>query len=208
MKIGISLTGVSYSTSGKRRDFRKTYKNFFETVYNPLKENNDVSLYLTTYSHDLNDELLKSYSPKKCQYIPYQNSHPRSTFMYGLCLVEEEDLDVLICTRFDIKFNQKITDLNVNYEKFNFLFKEKVTWDTDQFVTDNLFILPFRYFYDLADSIEELCKEELYPPHTFMHHIYRYIVKRLGEDNVHFIAGEEQGFSHDNRFYELVRTEQ
>jgi len=207
MKIGISLTGVSYSTTGKQRDFRKTCDNFYDTLYDPLAVSHTVPVYTTTYPHELQDELLETYQPTKSQFIPFAGSYPRSTFMHGLCLVEDEALDILICTRFDIHFNQKIIDLNVDYEKFNFLFKEKVTWDSNKFVCDNFFVIPFKYLYSLADAIENLQSDGLYPPHTFMHHIYDYIVTEVGEKNVHFIAGDEQGFSHDNRFYKLVRTE-
>ena len=207
MKIGISLTGVSYSTTGKQRDFRKTCDNFYDTLYNPLAASHTVSIYTTTYPHELQDKPLETYRPTKSQFIPFEGSHPRSTFMHGLCLVEEEALDILICTRFDIHFHQKITDLNIDYEKFNFLFKEKVTRDSNKFVSDNLFILPFKYLYNLANAVEKLQSDGLYQPHTFMHHIYDYVVAELGEKNIHFIAGDEQGFSHDNRFYKLVRTE-
>lgn len=207
MRIGISLAGVSYTTSGKKRDFRKTYENFFETVFNPLAATHDVSVYTTTYPHELQDELLTAYKPKKHQFIPFEGSHPRSTLIHGLCLVEEEELDFLICTRFDIKFNQKVTDWNIDYTKFNFFFKEKSMWDSHKFVTDTLFAFPHSMLYDLTDAMQALCSDGHYAPHTFMHHIYGYVLPRVGEENVHFIHGDEQALSHDNRFYELVRTE-
>jgi hypothetical protein len=203
MRIGISLTGVSYMTSGKKRDFRKTYENFFKTTCNPLS----ASVYTTTYPHELQDEFLAAYKPKKHQFIPFEGSHPRSTFVYGLCLVEEEELDFIICTRFDIKFNQKITDMNVDFDKFNFIFKEGTMWDSHKFVSDTFFAFPRKYLYDLADSVQELCHEDKYPGHTFMHHIYEYVIKRIGENNVNFLCGDEQALSHQNRFFDLVRTE-
>lgn len=208
MKIGISLAGVSYSTSGKRRDFRKTYQNFFDTFYNPLAESHTVSVYTTTYPHKLQEEFLADYKPKKHQFIPFEGSHPRSTLVHGLCLAEEEDIDILICTRFDIKFNLKVTEMDIKWDKFNFFFKEKDVWEDHKFVTDNLFIFPKPYLYELAESVQELCDENLYQGHTFMHHIYRYVEKRVGSENIHFICGDELALSHNNRFYDLVRTEQ
>lgn len=207
MRVGISLAGVSYTTTGKKRDFRKTYEDFYETLYNPLAQNHTVTVYTTTYPHELNDELLKAYRPTKHQFIPFEGSHPRSTFMHGLCLVEEEPLDFLICTRFDIKFHTPITQWNVDYSKFNFLFKEKGMWESYNFVTDTLFAFPQPYLYDMADAVETLCQDGKYASHTFMHHIYGYLLSKVATENIHFIHGDEEALSHDNRFYDLVRTE-
>lgn len=207
MRVGVSLAGVSYTTTGKKRDFRNTYENYHGTLYVPLSLSHSVSTYTTTYHHELTSSFTDAYKPVKSQWLDMQGSHPRSTFVHGLCLVEEEPLDFLICTRFDIKFNQKITDLNVDYTKFNFFFKEKVMWDSHKFVTDTFFAFPIPYLYDMADAIQELCSEDLFHNHTFMHHLYGYVEKRIGTENINFICGEEQAFSHDNRFYKLVRTE-
>ncbi len=207
MKIGVSLAGISYTTNGKKRDFRKTYENFFETIYTPLSQSHEVSVYTTTYPHELKEEFIAAYKPKKHQFIPFEGSHPRSTFVHGLCLIEEEPIDVVVCTRFDIRFNQKLTDMNVDWNKFNFIFKEKEMWEREQFVSDTFYVIPMKYLYDAADAVQDLCSEGLYPPHTFMHHLYRYVEKRIGKDSINFICGDEEAFSHDNRFYELVRTE-
>ena len=202
MNIGISLAGISYTTSGKKRDFRKTSANFFSHLCNPLS----ASVYTTTYPHELNDELLATYNPFKHQFIPFEGSHPRSTLIHSLSLVEEEPLDFLICTRFDLKLNQKITDMDVDYTKFNFLFKEKDTWKPYKLVSDTILAFPLKYLYDLADAMQDLCSENKFPEHTFSHHIYEYLERRIGTENIHFIFGDEEAFSHDNRFYELMRT--
>lgn len=208
MKIGISLAGISYSEIWRKRDFRNCYQNFYETIYNPLKDDNELSVYVTTYPHQFNDELLKTYNPKKHQFIDYENSHPRKTFMHSLCLLEDESLDILLCTRFDIKFNQKITDLNVDYTKFNILFKENYLWEAGHYVCDNLFVLPFKYLYSFADAIEEMenDKNERRP---FMHHVYNPLEAIIGEENIHFMSPElnYEQTSFSNKFYTLDRTD-
>lgn len=208
MKIGIALTGISYGvgTTHRFRDFRETSANFFDTIYNPLAENHQVSVYTTTYPNEHQDELLATYKPVKHQFISLEGSHMVSTFMHGLCLVEGEDLDVLICTRFDLWWKKKITDLPINYEKFNFLFKERTNWDKNKFVTDNLYVLPFRFFYDFAEAVQNLAKENLFPNHVFMHHIYQYVLAEVGEQNVQFISPVPED-SHNNQFYDLKRIE-
>lgn len=203
MRVGISLAGVSYTTSGKQRDFRKTSESFFKTLCTPLS----ASVYTTTYPHELEAELLATYNPVKHQFIPFKGSHPRSTLMHGLCLVEEEPLDFLVVTRFDLKFNQKITDMNLDFTKFNFIFKEEAMWDSHKFVSDTFFAFPMKHFYGFADALEKLSYSGQHYPHTFMHHIYDFVVKEIGEENVHFICGDEKAFSHQNRFFDLVRTE-
>ena len=77
MKIGISLAGISYITTGCKRDFRDTYKNFYETIYNPLAKEHTVSVYTTTYPNEFQDEFLKIYNPIKSQFLSFENSHPR-----------------------------------------------------------------------------------------------------------------------------------
>lgn len=208
MNIGICLTGISYSNHGRLRDFRKTYQNFNDMIFNPLSKNNNVTTYVTTYPHEHTEELISTYKPKKHYYVPLGNSYSRVTYMHGLCLVEDEDLDVIVSTRFDISFKEKITDMNIDYSKFNFLFKEKNMWDSYRFITDNFFVFPKNFLYPFTEAIEIANIESNKEKWTFMlHNVYNPLANIIGENNIHIIHPEVQQFSHDNTYYKLERTE-
>jgi hypothetical protein len=207
MKIGISLCGVSYGIrpSFMRRDFREVYPNFVDTVINPFLVDNQIRIYTTTYPHQYYDDLLRTYNPTKSQLIIPEGSTIASTYKKSLELLRGEDLDILICTRFDMWFNQSLGSLKVDLNKFNFLFREKGTWESQQFVTDNLYVFPFRYLDNFIKAVNDMITEDKYPYQVFMHHIYEYVVRNIGIENVYFIDGGLHN-SKENQFYQLKRS--
>lgn len=204
MKIGILLIGVSYNTTiGRHRDFRLSSNNFYDMIYNPLKENNELFIYTTTYGHEHINTLLDTYKPNKNQILPENNSHQRLTYIKALELIENENLDIVITTRYDIDFHKKITEINLDLTKFNFLFKELNTWSDHRFVDDNLFVFPFKYLEKFKESILEIHHGE-FKQFNFLHNVYKPLLNRIGEDNLH-ITSPEHELSHSNSFYTLRR---
>lgn len=212
MNVGILLTGISYTSPEmkihNRRDFRKDYQNFFDTIFNPLtKEGFDVFTYVTTYSHEYNELLLKTYNPKKYQFLEYENSDQRLTHIKSLDLIEDENLDLIIITRFDIEFKQKIIELNYNVEKVNFLYGLDVPeapWETHEFVTDNLIILPKKFLKNLKNSIMSLYTNPPRQGLTDLHGIYKTIKSEISEENTNLIIKELQNKS--GVYYNLKRA--
>ena len=207
MKIGICLIGISYSTGMRSQDFRTTCPNFHGTIFIPLvDQQHEVKLYTTTYENSLHDILLLMYRPHKSQFLPYANSHSRTTYIEGLKLAENEDLDVIISTRFDIIFSKKITDLDIDYSKFNFLFGEGHLWTSRQFVTDNFFVFPKKFLSSFIEAIQMAHRDPEYQNCTFMlHNVDKPLSNLLGDETLHFISPklEESG---KNSFYKLERT--
>ena len=140
MKIGVCLTGVCYDNN-RNKDWRKCVDNIKATF-------GDVEYYITTYNTQFNYDIIDVYNPKKIQFL--DGGSQRSTYIKSLENIEKGDVDFLICTRFDILFKKNINELNLDYTKFNFLFKEKGNWDriingiTIRFVTDNFFAFPIK----------------------------------------------------------------
>ena len=190
LKIAVCLIGISFMDTGKRRNWELCYKNILNTFKN-------VDYYLTTYGSD--KQLLKVYAPKKYQFLDFKTSTQRKTYIKALQQVE--DPDFIITTRFDIHFHKKLSEMNLDYDKFNFLFKEKNTWDQYNFVTDNFFAFPAKYKQNFINAIKALDKSGLEKP--FMHHIFTPLSKTV---DYNFISPDKQEFSDKNSFYTLIRS--
>jgi hypothetical protein len=204
MKIGICLIGISFNeTAGIRRDFRLSSDNFNQMIRIPYEIDNEVSVYVTTYHNRYEEQLLETYKPKSNLFLDMANSHQRLTYIKGLELIENEDLDVIISTRYDIDFKKIIKDLDLDYDKFNVLFKELNTWDNHKFIDDNLFIFPKKYLSAVKESILKAHNG----PHSrfnFLHNIYEPLAEIIGADNIKFMS-EMHELSNYNTFYDLKR---
>jgi hypothetical protein len=120
MKIGINLVGVSYNdgTIGRYRNYKDAIDGFMTNVVNPLKEEGDeICFYVFTYDSIKKDEIIQAYNPKKYTFLDpnynrfgggdlIQNQMKIISLSYINSLNEllEEDLDLVISTRFDINF--------------------------------------------------------------------------------------------------------
>jgi hypothetical protein len=203
MKIGICLIGVSFSDTGVRRDFRHSSENFNEMIRRPYEIDNEVSVFVTTYHSPYEQLLLETYKTKLHQFLNIGNSHQRLTYIKGLELIENEDLDVVICTRYDINFKKIIKELDLDYDKFNVLFKELNTWDNHKFIDDNLFIFPKKYLPAVKESILKAHHGPL-SRFNFLHNIYEPLAEIIGVDNIKFMS-ETHELSNFNTFYDLKR---
>jgi hypothetical protein len=201
MKIGVLLTGISYiKNTYTNRDWRLTSDNITDTVINSWNTDN-INVYLTTYDNNDNTELLEYYKPKKHKLLEYEGSDQRLTYIKSLELLLDEDIDFIVSTRFDIYFKQKLSNLNINFDKFNFLFKE-VGWSHENFVTDNLFMFPKKYLNDFMITINNEYENPKRIDCSDLHNIYN----RLSylDTNLNIISNVLE-LSNDNSFYKLIR---
>lgn len=208
MKIGIILTGVSYGnkigTSFADRDWRLSAESLRDNLILPFEKNNEVQLYLATYTSFLVNDLVQYYQPKKTLILPWANSHQRLTYYESLKQIVDEDLDFIISTRFDVNFNIKVNDFPFQYDKFNFTFKEiEPYWSQNKFVNDVVFGFPPKYLKHLMTSIIQE-QENPVREKPDLHNMYVHMVKKIGEQNINFVF---DGFydSSRNPFYQLVR---
>jgi hypothetical protein len=201
MKIGLNIVGISYNKETKK-DWKDS--NIKQTLIECLNQKYEVETYITTYMHNELLELIKHYDSKITTIIKSDKSEQILTYIKSLKQLVNEDLDVIISTRFDIFFNQNFDELNFDFSKFNFLFKETGWWDNYKFTTDNFYIFPKEYLQNFIECIEELYKT---PPRNNckdMHGMYNFISKKISEDNIHFISDNHM-ISNVNEFYKLTR---
>lgn len=221
MKIGINLVGVSYNDGilGRYRDYKDAINEFFEHIVNPLREEgHEISFYLCTYLNSKIDELQKDYSPEN--FIIAPSSHNNlgggdkvgkfkaisSIYIVSLEQMRDKDLDLVISTRFDIKFlKNPFKEYNFDFTKFNFLWREP-EFTHLPIVNDTFVVFPYNMLGNVIDSIHEM---ETNPPHDIniaMHNWYLPMVNQVGAEKVQWVEDEFKN-AITNNLYILTRHE-
>jgi hypothetical protein len=222
MKIGINLVGVSYNDGnvGRYRNYEDALEGFITNIINPLKESgHEIFFYLFTYHSIKKDEIIASYNPKKYTFLdPNYNKFGggdklengmktiSATYINSLYELENEELDLVISTRFDISFNKNpFKEYQYDFNKCNYLWREP-EFTHVPIVSDTFIVFPHSMTSDLIDAIIEM---ETNPPHgvgVAMHNIYIPMCNQVGKDNVKIVCDEFKK-SHINDLYTLTRHE-
>ena len=186
MKIGINLVGLSYHTLNGEHSYESGYENLFKNVIDPLKKEHDVDLYLYTYHSTEEENIIKIYNPKKHTFK--EISPALETYIKSLEELENEDLDFIIVTRFDLDLRVPIS---FNFSKFNFLFKEKEYWKDYNLTTDTLYAFPKHMLQDLISAIHKTYNnpKNFFCPKLF-HCLHNYLIESINESDFHYIDEE------------------
>jgi hypothetical protein len=128
MKIGINLVGIAsdvnardsmgYDGMSKERDWQLGKDYILSKVINCWEEN-DINTYLFSYENYDTNDIVDFYKPKKYKFRPFEGSHQQLTFLQSLENLIDEDLDLIISTRFDINFKQSLNKYNIDFSKPN-----------------------------------------------------------------------------------------
>lgn len=222
MKIGINLVGVSYNDGsvGRYRNYEDALEGFMNNVVNPLKvDGHDIFFYLFTYDSPKKEDIIKTYNPKKYTFLdPNYNKFGGGdvlentmkiisiTYINSLNELINEDLDLVISTRFDISFNiNPLKELNYELDKFNFLFREPV-FKTIPLVSDTFYVFPHSMTEKFIEAIIEMETNPEQGVNIAMHNMLRPIQNKVGEENVKYVCDEYYS-SLENPFYKLTRHE-
>jgi hypothetical protein len=203
MKIGINIAGLSHNDLGNgMHTYKDGYENLFKNLINPLKENNNIKIYLYTYNTDESDNILEIYKPTKYTILDATNSNSAelaaSTYIDSLEKLRNEDVDFIITTRFDLDIR---CNIGIDFEKFNFLFKELKNWDESNLTSDTFYAFPKYMLEDVIISLKEtwLGKSRHFCPGLF-HCLYKFLINRVDASNIHFIYDEESTIQISNKF--------
>lgn len=199
MKIGLAFIGISH---GLGRDCRHCFANQLINLIDPIREENNLKVYLTSYSSECQEEIIRLYRPTICDFYDYTGSHQVLNYIKGLKLMQDQDLDFIICTRFDIHFKKNINNFNFDFNKFNALFKERGWWDNMKFTTDNMFAFPKHMLNDFILVLEELYTNPSRHGQTDLHQAFSRMQNKIGEERTHIISPVDE-LSNDNLFYSL-----
>ena len=223
MKIGINLVGVSYNdgTYGRYRNYEDAIEGFMINVVNPLREDgHKIKFYIYSYDSIKRNDILESYTPVE----KYSFEHPAfngygggdkvpngykamsAVYVSSLLQLLNEDLDLIISTRFDINFfKNPFKEYPYDFTKFNFLWREP-EFTNLPIVNDTFIVFPYSMLNDVINSIDEM---ELNPPHgvnVAMHNWYLPMVNEVGEDKVQWVCDDYIN-AITNNLYKLTRHE-
>jgi hypothetical protein len=114
MKIGINIAGLSHNDLGNgMHTYKDGYENLFKNVINPLKETNDIKIYVYTYNTPETDNILEIYKPTKYTILDTTSSNSAelaaNTYIDSLEKLRDEDVDFIITTSFDLDIRCNIT---------------------------------------------------------------------------------------------------
>jgi hypothetical protein len=202
MKIGISFYGIM---KGSRcRDWQRSSESFKRFAIDSWKnQGHEVYVYITTYSNISDDEKSKIfdfYQPTKIHFLEYDNSNRISSFIKSLKILQEEDLDLIISSRSDMVYQFPLTELNINFDKINFLFREKDCWYDYNYTCDNLFIFPGNKLNHMIDAAVNFKNNNWRKDFDVLHNYLKFVNK----NEVNFIS-DDFYYSDTNLFYHLDR---
>lgn len=111
-------------------DYFQDADNIDRAIIAPLREaGNNVSIYFHTYSSlddpTLDEKLVTNLGPRR--HTISNTTLPKivDSFIEVLDLVgKDDDIDYIVLLRFDVRYKRRITELNIDWDKSNFAFRE------------------------------------------------------------------------------------
>ena len=223
-KAAINLVGVSYSTSGRVRNFNQSFESLKKNIETPIIDMGyDVDYFLTTYDNEKNQEILDLYNPIDSTFLDSKYSRlggGDKVNMYGknmLVMVytyltsleqlkKQSNIDLVISTRFDIQFNlNPFNDFNFDLNKFNFLFRDYIYLD-HPFVIDTFYVFPFNMIDDLIKAIHEMIDNPYKGVTIGMLNLHNPLSSIIGLENINIACGDTVLRGDANYIYDLKRT--
>ncbi len=186
---------VALCFRGKSNYFLNSVDNIKSHIIDNLKENYDVDIFIYTYKDDVNEALIHHLNPVKIAHFPDEYlQRPYGSGMYGIVQVQVKDCcnivktyenennvtyDYVIITRFDLTFNNKFSEYNIDYNKINM----ECMFVPDYNSGDNFFLIPRIHLNSFIDSVELNIRDN-----SNSHQLYIYFHKNNLE--THYICGE------------------
>lgn len=188
MRIALVLRGYHYLYIPQRiySDFEESIQNFEETIFKPLSEaGHEIDVFCLTYNSEKLNRMLELFKPVRTLVLDPSEIAVNSGYIlkYWQLISDEEIIkheskidkkyDVIINTRFDISFHCKITEMNIDYSKYNIAFKHS-SGNCD----DNLWIYPRSMIEKRKTIFLDMLKNN-----KIMHTLNSY----LTEDEIHYM---------------------
>jgi hypothetical protein len=206
MKIAVCFYGLLYGDSfGRDYDVRHCWPNISRMILEPLKVNHTVDVLLSTYTIDdasIETEVRELIKPNYKHISSITNSNSRTTklgIFQMLESIEKKDYDFVIMTRADLHFSKSVVDMNMNYDKFNFLFHED---HQQKYLTcDNFYAWPYKITKEVGKSFEECRALNKHDTHQ----LYDTLSKNIPVEDIHYISGEEKHLSDVNKYFTICK---
>lgn len=174
MKTAILLRGYLYKLHHKhwtRKYYTIDHIINIENIKNQILNNDNIDLYLVSYKNDKYDEeyIKNTFNPKNFLLLDDNNEIKQMDCLQkGIEMIKNAEIeyDNLLITRFDLYFKKNIYNLNYDYDKINFIWRE---------INDNTNTGDALHFinYKLIDIFLEGIKKCSYK--TCCHYLNKYI---------------------------------
>ena len=210
-KIGFCLYGLlTDSYQGREniqdKDYRHCWPNIYRNVIEPYTKENECHIYISTYNttDDIKNEMMELIKPDQVLYSDKEGSTPFTSKINAFRLLDNKDLDFVIHTRLDLHFTQPLINLNIDYNKFNFLFPEINHWHLG-YTTDNLYMWPHHMTNVVEDSMRKTYRT-IRPYTHCTHGLMIKLSEQLNQNDIHIISDKHE-LSTVNSFYTICKRE-
>ena len=119
--------------------------------------------------------------------------------------IHDESVDVIVFCRNDLHFSKIIANENIDFSKFNFLFKEKGWWENYKFACDNFYIFPQKMSTIVMKAMYDTYAWPRGKPLVDTHGLYLRLNQYIPENYMHFISDVHE-ISDVNSYYTCCRS--
>ena len=212
MKIAVGLFGIHYleginhwcfGEKANTVDYRKTYKNCKDNIYNCFGSSASIDYFSATYRSIISQELLNDYNFCKIQFDEIDNSTLEGDEKFirrnrifkktiEMMINPEYHYDFALITRYDMNMLVNINSLQFDFDKINIFYKVK--WDsfTDELIDDNFYYMRYDKLRDFYNNIS------LIPENISSHLWCNYLT------NLHMLI-DGSYYSHESPIYYINR---
>lgn len=193
MKIAVCYRGFYYRDLNKPQSGGNLfccYKNHLVNFFDFLPSY-DIFLHTYSVSKENDAKLLERLNPKK--YIIEDEPHDRISYsiIESSKLVDMSEYDFIFNLRYDLWFLKPISYFNIDFNSFNFVFKDKIhKWKRMKYTSDLFYGYDARFLDDFISAsvpAQKRCRSK-----GSLHHLYNHLVKKIGESNVNFMVNGYQ----------------
>lgn len=213
MKIALLIRGITFDDKFKHWtgklleiDYKNNLQSIISKVIEPLRNSNDVDLYLTTYqSIERPKEMLVNDFGLECfehaTILDRHNTTQMDCFLAGLKTIQASGkaYEMVIVTRFDLDLKYNIDLVPWDCDKVNFLWYETCN---DNRVGDCMHFVPFKLLEMFTEGLT-IC-----PYKTCCHYLKNYLDPIIGNDRINIIFKEKYWSNTDdgeNPLYTIKR---
>lgn len=210
-KLALLLFGISskvehfhqWSKGNVKIDYKKSvenYKTFIFEYFENLGYQIDVFIATNEMNDNEKKNLLEIYKPVDYVFTKHNENwkegrNEKFRNVIDLCVKHKNNnYDHVLITRFDLQFQKKFQESDIQFEKFNLV----SMLEKDEYVCDNFYFFPIR----MLDSFKELC--DFWAWRRF-HELKHKLEEIWGIDSIHYILNEH-AFVSNLSFYKIVRT--
>jgi hypothetical protein len=163
----------------------------------PLKgAGNNVSVYFHTYNSsggpELDEQLVARLGPRRHTFSKTVLPKIVDSYIEVLDLVgNDDDIDYIVLLRFDVRYKRRISELNVQWDKTNFAFRDRFLGFTDpqskmdHKVADLFHVLPMPHRLPM---IHALHVSRGVDPHGSGHWAWEPLAEQLGSYNLNLMS--------------------